>query len=81
MRDLRVHSILEGTNEIMRVIIARELECRIIETVSVITYDEEQRGQPRIAKTPAAAGDGTGWLLGIEPSYADYVAAHLRQIA
>lgn len=25
MRDLRVHSILEGTNEIMRVIIAREL--------------------------------------------------------
>ena len=26
MRDLRVHSILEGTNEIMRVIIARELE-------------------------------------------------------
>ena len=25
--------------------------------------------------------DGTGWLLGIEPSYADYVAAHLRQIA
>lgn len=26
MRDLRVHSILEGTNEIMRVIVARELE-------------------------------------------------------
>ena len=25
MRDLRVHQILEGTNEIMRVIIAREL--------------------------------------------------------
>jgi xanthine phosphoribosyltransferase len=44
-------------------IIARELECRIIETVSVITYDEEQRGQPRLAKPPVAAGDGTGWLL------------------
>ena len=25
VRDLRVHSILEGTNEIMRVIISREL--------------------------------------------------------
>jgi alkylation response protein AidB-like acyl-CoA dehydrogenase len=26
MRDLRVHSILEGTNEIMRIIVARELD-------------------------------------------------------
>jgi alkylation response protein AidB-like acyl-CoA dehydrogenase len=26
LRDLRVHSILEGTNEIMRVIIARQLQ-------------------------------------------------------
>jgi len=25
VRDLRVHSILEGTNEIMRVIISREM--------------------------------------------------------
>ena len=44
-------------------IIARELECRLIETVSVVTYDEEERGQPRVVKPPAAAGDGTGWLI------------------
>jgi sarcosine oxidase subunit gamma len=24
--------------------------------------------------------DGAGWLLAVEPSYADYIAAHLRQI-
>ena len=44
-------------------IVARELECRIIETVSVLTYDEEVRGEPKLAKPPAAAGDGEGWLL------------------
>jgi xanthine phosphoribosyltransferase len=44
-------------------IIARELECRIIETVSVVTYDEEKKGEPRVVKAPAAAGDGTGWLI------------------
>ena len=44
-------------------IVARELECRIIETVSVITYDEELRGEPLVVKPPAAAGDGEGWLL------------------
>lgn len=44
-------------------IIARELDCRVVETVSVITYDEEKRGEPRITKSPVAAGDGAGWLL------------------
>ncbi|MDE8345870.1 MAG: xanthine phosphoribosyltransferase [Acidocella sp.] len=44
-------------------IIARELECRLIESVSVVTYDEEQRGQPVITKAPAAAGAGQGWLI------------------
>ena len=44
-------------------IIARELEIRVIETVSVVTYDEEARGVPVVAKAPVAAGDGEGWLL------------------
>jgi xanthine phosphoribosyltransferase len=44
-------------------IVARELDCRLIETISVVTYDEEQRGKPSVVKPPAAAGDGEGWLL------------------
>jgi xanthine phosphoribosyltransferase len=46
-------------------IIARELDCRLIETVSVVTYDEEERGEPKVVKPPAAALDegGAGWLI------------------
>ena len=44
-------------------IVARELEARLIETVSVVTYNEEERGLPQVIKPPAAAGDGDGWLL------------------
>ncbi len=44
-------------------IVARELECRLIETVSIVTYNEEERGEPRVTKPPTAAGDGTGFLI------------------
>ena len=46
-------------------IISRELECRLIETVSIVTYDEEQRGKPSIVKPPTAAleSQGEGWLI------------------
>jgi xanthine phosphoribosyltransferase len=44
-------------------IIARELDCRLIESVSVQTYEEEVRGLPVITKPPSAAGDGEGWLI------------------
>lgn len=44
-------------------IIARELEIRLIESVSIVTYDEELKGQPRVTKPPAAAGDGEGFLI------------------
>ncbi len=44
-------------------IIARELECRLIESVSIVTYDDENRGEPVVTKYPVAAGDGTGFLI------------------
>ena len=44
-------------------IVARELEIRLIESVSIVTYDEEAKGQPRITKPPVAAGDGEGFLI------------------
>jgi xanthine phosphoribosyltransferase len=46
-------------------IVARELECRLVETISVISYAEEagSAGAPRIIKPAAAAGDGSGFLI------------------
>jgi len=45
-------------------IIARELECRLIESVSVATYEDEAKGaQPVVLKPPAAAGDGEGFVI------------------
>lgn len=44
-------------------IVARELDCRLIESVSVATYEEEELLGPRVIKPPEAAGDGTGWLV------------------
>ena len=44
-------------------IVARELELRVVECVSVVTYDEETKGAPVVVKFPLSAGDGEGWLL------------------
>jgi xanthine phosphoribosyltransferase len=44
-------------------IIARELDIRLVETISVVTYQEEDKDEPVITKYPTAAGDGTGFLL------------------
>ena len=44
-------------------IIARELEVRLIESVSIVTYDEEQKGHALVTKAPVAAGDGEGFLV------------------
>jgi xanthine phosphoribosyltransferase len=52
-------------------IIARELDVRLIESVSIVAYaagsgtliEEERHGEPVVIKPPAAAGDGTGFLI------------------
>jgi xanthine phosphoribosyltransferase len=49
-------------------IVARELEARLVETVSIVTYgrgggDETQIGTPEVIKPPVAAGDGEGFLI------------------
>ena len=68
-RRLVAHGPFRGIVAIARgglipaAILARELEIRVIETVSVVTYDEQQRGAPQRVKPPAAAGNGEGWLL------------------
>lgn len=49
-------------------IVARELECRLIESISVVSYgrdegSEEEQGEPVVVKAAPAAGDGEGFLI------------------
>jgi xanthine phosphoribosyltransferase len=53
-------------------IIARELDIRLVETVSIVTYaagsggtliEESKADAPVVIKPPVAAGDGTGYLI------------------
>ena len=49
-------------------IVARELDIRVIETVSVVGYhyddsNPQQAEETRIVKQAANVGDGTGWLV------------------
>jgi xanthine phosphoribosyltransferase len=50
-------------------IIARALNIRVVETVSVVAYDqlsrgkEELLGEPKVTKLPDFAGDGEGFLI------------------
>ena len=44
-------------------IIARELDVRLVESVCVVTYQDETRGEPVVTKAPEAAGDGEGFLI------------------
>ncbi|QDH16286.1 xanthine phosphoribosyltransferase [Swingsia samuiensis] len=46
-------------------ILGREMGCRLIESISVISYAEEEGSQrePQVVKAPVAAGDGEGFLI------------------
>jgi len=44
-------------------IIARELEIRVIDTISVASYDEKAQGSLQILKHTQPVGDGKGWLI------------------
>ena len=44
-------------------IVARELECRLVESVCVAMYEEEDAGEARLLKAPVAAGDGEGFVI------------------
>ena len=53
-------------------IIARELDVRLVESVSIVSYaagsggsliEEEKGGAPVVIKPPVAAGDGSGFLI------------------
>jgi len=61
-------------------IIARELDCRLIESVSVVTYDEEDRGEPTLVKAPVAAGDGEGFLIIDDLVDSGVTAQYVRKI-
>ncbi len=68
MRPLKGIVAITRGGLIPAAIIARELECRVVETVSVVTYakgksGETEIGAPEVVKAPIAAGDGEGWLV------------------
>jgi xanthine phosphoribosyltransferase len=63
LRPLRGIVAITRGGLIPAAIVARELEVRLIESVSIVTYDEEVIGEPVITKAPVAAGDGEGFLV------------------
>jgi xanthine phosphoribosyltransferase len=69
LRPLRGIVAITRGGLIPAAIVARELEVRLIESVCVVTYgqenvgDEEKKGEPQVTKPPVAAGDGEGFLI------------------
>lgn len=64
-----IHGPIRGIVAISRgglipaAIVARELDCRLVESVCVAMYEEAAAAEPRLLKPPAAAGDGTGFII------------------
>lgn len=63
LRPLRGIVAISRGGLIPAAIVARELDVRLIESVSIVTYEEETIGEPLVTKSPSAAGDGEGFLV------------------
>jgi xanthine phosphoribosyltransferase len=63
-------------------IVARELECRLVESVSIVSYAEEAGTQiePRVLKAPVAAGDGENFLIIDDLVDSGVTARHVRAL-
>ena len=44
-------------------LLARELDIRVIETVSYVSYDHQAQSTGKVTKPASLAGDGEGWLI------------------
>jgi xanthine phosphoribosyltransferase len=62
-------------------IVARELECRLVESISVVSYAAEAGTElpPVVVKAPAAAGDGEDFLVVDDLVDSGRTAALVRQ--
>ena len=62
-RDIRGLVAISRGGLIPAAIVARELECRLVESVCLAVYDDESLGEPQLLKRPVAAGDGEGFVI------------------
>jgi xanthine phosphoribosyltransferase len=68
-RTLAAHGRWQGIVAVARgglvpaALIARALDLRQVEAISVAAYEGDRLGTPELIKPPVAAGDGAGWLI------------------
>ena len=44
-------------------IVARELDCRLVDTVCIVSYDDRVQREGEVMVLKPVEGDGTGWLI------------------